>query len=450
MTAEIVIMNREAVAVAADSALSIIGGETHRPQKILTSAVKIFSISPNHAICIMTFNYATFMGIPWETIIDQFRKKVSHTPFPHTADCAYAFIEYLATDTEIISSKAQENFFVARAYSYFRVIRERIAERTSTFVKDRGEASEGDRVRFARGAVAEMVEQLRAAPFVASMTEQDAGDLNAAYHEKIAKALEETFAGVPLDDETVAWLKSLPGLFFTKSIGTGDPLWQNYSGIVFTGFGTRDTFPSLVSFWIEGRFNQKVRHTVKRDIRIDFDTAAEIVPFAQHEVVDTFLSGIDPELEIELLQDFTSTLRLYTDSIIDRLAQLPEGEKTALKEEYQAKSGEIVRRVTDRLDDLRSSNFMPIVNLVTALPKSELAAMAESLVNLTTLKRKISLEAETVGGPVDVVVISKSDCLVWIKRKQYFPRDLNPFHPSSSGTGKCPWEPNREHSDASR
>jgi hypothetical protein len=52
--------------------------------------------------------------------------------------------------------------------------------------------------------------------------------------------------------------------------------------------------------------------------------------------------------------------------------------------------------------------------------------MAESLVNLTSFKRKFSRDAETVGGPIDVAVISKADGFVWIKRKHYFAKDLNP------------------------
>jgi len=52
--------------------------------------------------------------------------------------------------------------------------------------------------------------------------------------------------------------------------------------------------------------------------------------------------------------------------------------------------------------------------------------MAESLVNLTSFKRRITAETETVGGPIDVAVISKGDGFVWIKRKHYFQKDLNP------------------------
>jgi hypothetical protein len=62
--------------------------------------------------------------------------------------------------------------------------------------------------------------------------------------------------------------------------------------------------------------------------------------------------------------------------------------------------------------------------------------MAESLVNLTSLKRRVSLQAETVGGPVDVAVISRSDGFIWIKRKEYFRPELNPgYLAGKSGRG---------------
>lgn len=51
--------------------------------------------------------------------------------------------------------------------------------------------------------------------------------------------------------------------------------------------------------------------------------------------------------------------------------------------------------------------------------------MAESLVNLSAFKLKISDSYETVGGPIDVAIISKTDGFVWIKRKLYFDKNLN-------------------------
>ncbi|MCO7213549.1 hypothetical protein NH514_23055, partial [Pseudoalteromonas sp. ACER1] len=66
-----------------------------------------------------------------------------------------------------------------------------------------------------------------------------------------------------------------------------------------------------------------------------------------------------------------------------------------------------------------------VMSMVAALPKDELAAMAESLINLAAFKRKVTKSIESVGGPIDVAVISKGDGLVWVKRKHYFPENLN-------------------------
>jgi len=80
----------------------------------------------------------------------------------------------------------------------------------------------------------------------------------------------------------------------------------------------------------------------------------------------------------------------------------------------------------------RRKNYVdPVTRVVTMLPKNELAAMAEALVNLTSFKRKVTMESETVGGPIDVAVISKGDGFIWIKRKHYFKAELNPrFFPN--------------------
>ena len=60
------------------------------------------------------------------------------------------------------------------------------------------------------------------------------------------------------------------------------------------------------------------------------------------------------------------------------------------------------------------------------MPVQELVILAESLVEITSLKRRVTDELETVGGAVDVVAITRSEGLVWIKRKHYFEPGLNP------------------------
>ena len=86
---------------------------------------------------------------------------------------------------------------------------------------------------------------------------------------------------------------------------------------------------------------------------------------------------------------------------------------------------------SQKRDEHKENEFKyNVLNMVQFMPNQELATLAESLVDLTSLKRRMSAERETVGGEVDVAIISKSEGFVWIKRKHYFPPNLNPrfFH----------------------
>lgn len=80
----------------------------------------------------------------------------------------------------------------------------------------------------------------------------------------------------------------------------------------------------------------------------------------------------------------------------------------------------------DAIDDAIGKQYIaPLVDTVAYLEKEDMADMAESLVSLTFLKRRMMSSEESVGGPVDVAIISKSDGFVWIKRKHYFQKELN-------------------------
>jgi hypothetical protein len=66
-----------------------------------------------------------------------------------------------------------------------------------------------------------------------------------------------------------------------------------------------------------------------------------------------------------------------------------------------------------------------IMDIVRDMPKEDMATLAEALVEITALRKRVSSTVESVGGPVDVAVITKGDGFVWIKRKHYFDIDKN-------------------------
>lgn len=76
-------------------------------------------------------------------------------------------------------------------------------------------------------------------------------------------------------------------------------------------------------------------------------------------------------------------------------------------------------------DYIRNHYIDSLIETVAYLSKEDLADMAESLVRMTCIKRRITSTQETVGGPVDVAVITKGDGFIWMKRKHYFDPKLN-------------------------
>ncbi len=227
---------------------------------------------------------------------------------------------------------------------------------------------------------------------------------------------------MPLSEKSFEDLQSICSSIFSK-----DWFAKNSPGIVIAGFGEEETFPALVSFAIEAKVHNTLKYKKDKDAAISFDTSAWIIPFAQSEMVATFIEGVDPGYN-KIISDYLSEyFEKYPDYIIDSIENAEIGKKQEFSKKLKEIGLSILSDFNKKLQDYkRVFHINPIINAVSFLPKDELAAMAESLVNLTSFKRKISLDAETVGGPIDVAVISKGDGFIWIKRKHYFKPELNP------------------------
>ncbi|MTI12753.1 hypothetical protein [Sansalvadorimonas verongulae] len=155
---------------------------------------------------------------------------------------------------------------------------------------------------------------------------------------------------------------------------------------------------------------------------------ATVIPFAQSDVIETFMNGVHPDYTNavdELIKYIAGSYPLKVRELLEKEeagSELTERLVRAL-EEYGADAARDMAQNFQR--ELKAKNSSPIVNAVTFLPKDELAKLAESLINLTSVKRRMSTDSETVGGPSDVAVITKGDGFIWIKRKHYFKSELN-------------------------
>ena len=185
-------------------------------------------------------------------------------------------------------------------------------------------------------------------------------------------------------------------------------------------------FSTLVEVTTEGMVAGKLKYEVRREIDIGREgTFASIVPFAQTEMVSRFMEGVDPEFLNYVEYSTRELLYKFGEGVLDALGLTDSQRLNAIRTAATKQTEDYFRRAKD----FRSRYFVdPIMEVVTHLPKEELASMAEALINLTSLKRRVSLDQETVGGPIDIAIISKGDGFVWIKRKHYFDPALNPSY----------------------
>ena len=230
---------------------------------------------------------------------------------------------------------------------------------------------------------------------------------------------------MPISENLSEKLTGMAGSIFAKSPERLTP--PDVSWVVVAGFGDKDIFPSLQETLVEGVANNLLKYKVVRHFEINLGNNASIIPFAQREMVHTFMEGVAPNYDIEIKKYLFYLINNYPNIIIEDIKKLSKSEKSTLKKKFKTISKKIFNQYIEKLNDYRHETFIaPVLNVVSILPKDELAFMAESLVKLTSFKRRVTMETETVGGPIDVAVISKGDGFIWIKRKHYFKSSENP------------------------
>src|SRR5258708_34231269 len=98
-------MNRNAVALAADSAVTL---EFPEGPKIYQTN-KLFTLSKYRPVGVMVYGSADFMGIPWETIIKGYRRQLGDRGFPKVQDYAKNFLAFIETHQSFFPDERQRS-----------------------------------------------------------------------------------------------------------------------------------------------------------------------------------------------------------------------------------------------------------------------------------------------------------------------------------------------------
>lgn len=138
------------------------------------------------------------------------------------------------------------------------------------------------------------------------------------------------------------------------------------------------------------------------------------------------MEGVDPNLSRRAIFYFHRIIDDTITILLDKIPELSAQRKATIRRDSLGVISQFQEEYRFEMQNLSRKLFHgPILEVVGNLPKDEMANMAETLVSLTSFKRRISFDAETVSNPIDVAVISKGDGFIWIKRKHYFKPELN-------------------------
>lgn len=416
MTALVSIMNKKAAVLAADSAVTISkDGKT----RIYNTANKIFRLSDNKPVGVMIYDSGQFMQTPWEVLFKLYRNRRSNKSFDTLKEYAEDFLHFLKSEKHCNSAENQLSWFTT--------------ELSSHYYKVQGNA---------RQECEEM------------MQENPGADAQQLFHERVMENIRisnEAFAeaGVcpELDSYSLRQIRSYGKERFNELMdlckedgmpGTREEWEENFynyirsqcfnneTGLVFVGYGEDDIFPSMIPVHVAGLIDGYLQYYYGESETITYDNSASIQPFAQTDTMISLMKGVHPTMYDTILDRLSVAVETVRTKIMDTLKAEGAGD-TLTKKVEDLELSEVNDKFHGEMMDYIGDTFVDgIVDAVASFNIEDMVKMAESLISITNLQRHFSSSEESVGGPVDVAVITKSEGFIWVNHKQWFQQEMNP------------------------
>src|SRR5437773_7231456 len=143
VTAEIAILNKTAVALAADSAVTM---QIEGGQKIYNTVNKLFTLSKYRPVGVMVYGNAEFMGVPWESIIKEHRRELGKAKHAALRGYVDGFMAWLAAAKLLFPDMLQAQILTATITGYLGQIKREIDEKVAASIAAK-EAVDPERVK---------------------------------------------------------------------------------------------------------------------------------------------------------------------------------------------------------------------------------------------------------------------------------------------------------------
>lgn len=418
MTAIVGVLNKHAIAVAADSAETVGGG-----LKIYDKANKIFTLSKHHPVGIAIYNNAAFnSNIPWEIVIKMYRRQLDDKSYDTLRDYVDDFFVYLEQyqsnylnndDLNEVTSNEIAAFWITEIVDK---LPGNLSNNTSVIKKSDLSDLESILISHKQKAVV--------TPKIPALSTIDLPSFITCISKSFLKPTIEHIVKVGGDKTLFESLisETLFEIFTRQYIKR-----KSYSGLAFFGYGEKEIYPSLIEELVYNSFSGQLYHQEKSCSQVKNQKPTALIhPMAQTDVMQTYIEGISPQIEATFVSINEDTMRNFLKELAKALKPTNPSISTILSSVDLSLFSQSFR---DNITNFkRKATIGPLMDTVATMEKEDLAELAENLIYLTSLKRRITPNLESVGGPVDVAIVSKGDGFIWLKRKHYFNPELNRYY----------------------
>jgi hypothetical protein len=382
MTAEVVVMNTSAVAMAADTAMSI---PYDTGTKTYTRARKLLPLHEAEPVAVMVWDAPGYYSLPWEVIVGEFRKKETRVlnRLDEYVEAFFAFVDaeasrWAASDHEVALLAEvldPEIELLQRLWN----VRLNASDRPESQPEIAAAAAE-----IGRAFAAASRRQYLAADRWTGRQAVELGQLDSHVRDRFQAGASGLWSN--LDGSVRRELVELGRERMVYLVGD-EP---GSSGLVFAGYGSNELFAQARVWRVNGRLADMTRRVERRRFGISPSLPSVIVPVAQEGVIHSFLNGLHPEVD------------LLVSDIVSNLAGQLGGEALA-------------REIKEQFDQQVSRRGDEVARAVEFLPPGDLAVVAGDLIRMTALRNRATMTADTVGGPIDVILLSRSDGFRWVE-----------------------------------
>ena len=411
MTSEIAVMNQRAVAIAADSAVTLIDGGT---VVVRNDQRKLYNLLDGRPVGVMFFGVADIMGHPWDRLIEHYQKKVKPKEFAHLGDYAASFTGMLDNLSEFFPADRQKDDYKRLLASVFRYI-----FHLAQYLRETGDADISD-AAILEESIARIWHDYQfrddgsPRPELACFPQgfgarvaRDNGDI-------IDELINYGFSSFALSKDAIQKLRDIAVYCVVK-----DLFLEDVTGLVFAGFGSEDRYPVVVTYLLSAIVGGIVKRAQASVDVIDTETRSKIRMFADSEVTHAFIRGIDYGLERRVYGAIRMMLHSMVDQVVGAFPQADAGHREAVRRRFQ---GELVPQYLDAFrgmigDYQQQAYINPVLRVLEIAARNELAETAKELVSLNVFKKRIMAQKQTVGGAIDVAVISREGGFQWFTKQ---------------------------------